>query len=43
MQYKPTTLYIASMVDELNEESTRAVYMVVKQLRQLQDSKNKIS
>ena len=31
-QYKPTTVMIASLVDDLDEDATRAVYMVVREL-----------
>ena len=30
--YKPTTVMIASLVDDLDEDATRAVYMVVREL-----------
>lgn len=33
---KPTTFHIAVMVDDLNEDNTRAAYMVVKQLHTMQ-------
>lgn len=36
MGYKPTTIHIAAMVDELEDGPLRAVYMVVRQLYELQ-------
>lgn len=36
MNYKPITVHIAAMVDELDESPCRAVYMVVKELHELQ-------
>lgn len=37
MNYKkPTTIHIAAMVDDLDDAGTRAVYMVVKQIYELQ-------
>ena len=34
--YKPTTVMIAALVDDLDDDSTRAVYMVVKELHERQ-------
>lgn len=36
MPYKPITVHIAAMVDELEENPCRAVYMVVKEFYELQ-------
>lgn len=38
MGYKPTTVHIAAMVDKLDEGNLRAVYMVVKQIYELQQA-----
>lgn len=40
MNYKPTTVHIAAMVDELKADPLRAAYMVVKQLYELQKAHN---
>lgn len=33
---KPTTVHIAAMVDDLEETSLRAVYMIIKEIYELQ-------
>lgn len=40
MNYKPITIHIATMVDELEANPCRAVYMVVKELYELQKAHN---
>lgn len=40
MSYKPTTVHIAAMVDELEDANLRAVYMMVKQIYELQKAYN---
>lgn len=40
MHCKPYTLHIAAMVDKLSEESTRAAYMTVKRLFDLEQPLN---
>lgn len=41
MERKPTTEHIAAMVDKLEEDSLRAVYMIVKQVYELQKALRK--
>ncbi len=36
MDYKPYTQHIAAMVDKLGEASVRAIYMIVKQVYDLE-------
>ncbi len=36
MKLKPVTVHVAAMVDRLSEESTRAAYMTVKRLFDLE-------
>ena len=42
-QYKPTTVMIASMVDALDDEATKAVYLVVRELHDRPKLKNRIT
>lgn len=41
VERKPTTEHIAAMVDKLEEDSLRAVYMIVKQVYELQKALRK--
>ncbi len=40
MKLKPVTVHVAAMVDRLSEESTRAAYMAVKRLFELEQPLN---
>lgn len=42
-QYKSTTILIASLVDELDDEATQAVYLVVRELHDRPKLKNRIT
>lgn len=40
MRLKPITVHVAAMVDKLSDESTRAAYMAVKRLFDLEQPTN---
>lgn len=40
MRLKPITVHVAAMVDKLSDESTRAAYMAVKRLFDLEQPQN---